>query len=166
MNSGLASLPKPESQPLFDRAVESCRRAKAGLATGVNTSEQILRSVREAGQFLDQVERQPGSSGGQTKLQAVTEEAGIRRDTAWRWRLVGRVPDGEFEAYVDKKKAEKLLITIDGLIHKRTARGRDDRYLHHLAVLAEKFGTKRGQATVKAAVQLAYEAVLNERCER
>ena len=96
-------------------AIDACKRARGDLAAG----GERLRHVHEAGRLLRAVAKTPGvrsSSSGLTRLQAITREAGVSRQTANTWQQVGDVPSDVLDTYIAEREAAGTEITIAGLL--------------------------------------------------
>lgn len=159
-------------------AIDACKRARADLAAG----GERLRHVHEAGRLLRAVAKTPGvrsSSSGLTRLQTITQEAGVSRQTANTWQTVGDVPSDFLEAYIAEREAAGTEITISGLLKAWKPKSDDeracmvslgkltekqrDRFRHEIAELRATFGTETDGEAVVEAVSRLYAEILNRR---
>ena len=159
-------------------AVAACRRARADLAAG----GERLRHVHEAGRLLRAVARSKGGrnvSGSLTRLQTITREAGISRETANAWQQVGDVPTADLETFIGACEAARTEITIAGLLKTRQPKGDEracmvslgklsdrqrERFKHEIAELRATFGTETDGEAVVEAVRRLYADILSRRC--
>ena len=158
-------------------AVAACKRARADLAAG----GERLRHVHEAGRMLRSVAKMPGvRQPGLTRLQMITREAGVSRQTANTWQKVGEVSSVDLEAYIATCEAAGHEITISGFLKAFAPETEADdpaftislgklsdtqrqRFKHEIGELRATFGTHTDGEAIVEAVGRLYAEILKRR---
>jgi len=98
------------------------KAAAAGLEAANAAAEIKLRAERKAGEMLAGMEMRDGGDAARARSQAATElppsldDLGLTKDQSSRWQREAKVPEEEFEAYIESCCYEGKEITQAGLL--------------------------------------------------
>ncbi len=161
-----------------ETAVAACRRARADLAAG----GERLRHVHEAGRLLRAVAKTPGVRQlGLTRLQTITREAGVSRQTANTWQQVGDVPSDLLNKFIAECEAAGIEITMSGFLKAFTPETKADdpaftislgklsdkqreRFKHEIRELRATFGAETDGEAIVEGISRLYREFLSRRC--
>jgi ParB family chromosome partitioning protein len=98
------------------------KAAAAGLEAANAAAEIKLRAERKAGEMLAAIEKRDGGDAARARSQAATElppsldDLGLTKDQSSRWQREAKVPEEEFEAYIESCCYEGKEVTQAGLL--------------------------------------------------
>lgn len=114
----------PEVKAIYDK-IETLRvylkKVGAGLEIQNRGAEIALRAMRRGGQFLAEIEREPGrrtdtSCHDGTRYQTILKDSKMAERTGARWQTVWRIPEPAFESEIAEPTNPSGELTMAGML--------------------------------------------------